>query len=92
MKTWSILLLSLFMGACVTPPTMEELKVQAWQTGDWTAVERREDALARRAARLAENAPLMCPEGTVEYCEERIGDQECFCVSRRALEEALGWN
>jgi hypothetical protein len=92
MKTWSILLLSLFLGACATPPTMEELEAQAWQTGDWSAVERREDFLARRAARQARNTGPMCPDGTIEFCEQRAGDRSCACVSRRALKDAFGWD
>ena len=92
MKTWRILLLPLLLGACVTPPTMEELEAQAWQTGDWSAVERREDALARRAARQAQNASLMCPDGAIEYCEERIGELKCSCVSRVAIMDAFGWD
>ncbi len=92
MKTWSILLLSLSLGACATSPTMEDLEAQAWQTGDWSAVERREEALVRRAARRAENARLMCPDGTVSYCEQRVGTMECRCVSSRAIQDAFGWN
>ncbi len=92
MKTWSILLVSLLLGACATPPTMEELEAQAWQTGDWSAVERREEALARRAARRAQNASPACPDGAIQYCEERIGTMECRCVSSRAIRDAFGWN
>ena len=92
MKTWSILVLILFLGACATPPTMEELEAQAWQTGDWSAVERREDALARHAARQANSAGLACPNGAIEYCESRVGRMNCRCVSSRVIQNAFGWN
>lgn len=92
MKTWSILILVMALAACAAPPTMEELEATAWQTGDWTAVERREDALVRRAERRMARQVPQCPSGTAAYCVERLGDRTCSCVSRKTFESIIGWN
>ena len=88
MKTRRLLILPLILalGACAPTQTLEELEFQALQTGDWSAVERRERAMARRA----ETAMLECPHGMISYCEDRIGETTCQCVSRRALDEFFG--
>ena len=78
--------IALALGACAAPPTLEELEFQALQSGDWSAVEKRERVMARRA----EKAGPACPQGAILYCEERAGDQACQCVSRRALNDLLG--
>ncbi len=88
MKTTSILILALLAGACATPPTLEELEFEALRTGDWSAVERRERAMARRAAR----EPVSCPEGQIQFCETRVGDRSCQCVGRRDIDMLFGWN
>lgn len=85
MKTWGILILALSLGACATPPTMEELEAQAWLTGDWTAVERREDAMARREARRADSTNAVCDYGLVAYCETDLGTRRCTCVNHDTM-------
>ncbi len=88
MKITSILIIALLAGACATPPTLEELEFEALRTGDWSAVERRERAMARRAARQ----PIDCPKGEIEFCDSQFGQRRCECVGRRAIDMLFGWN
>lgn len=88
MKITCILLLALVAGACATSPTIEELEFEALRTGDWSAVERREKAVQRRAERRR----MSCPNGLVELCESRGGQSRCECVDRRAIDAMFGWN
>ena len=87
MKTASILILTLLTGACATPPTLEELERKALLTGDWSAVDRRELYLARRAVR----SPEQCADGNVSVCMDRIGKRVCECVDRTALDGVLSF-
>ena len=88
MKIACILILALVAGACAAPPTLEELEFEALQTGDWSAVERREKSIERRAERHR----MSCPNGLIEYCESRGGPGRCECVDRRAIDALFGWN
>lgn len=88
MKITSLLMIALLAGACAAPPTLEELEFEALQSGDWSAVERRERAMARRAARQ----PVQCPKGEIEFCDSRFGERTCECVGRRAVNMLFGWN
>jgi hypothetical protein len=88
MKTSCIVILTLVFAACATPPTLEELEFQALQTGDWSAVDRRERALSRRT----KDHGLDCPKGLTTYCSEVLGRQQCSCVSRETVESLFGWN
>ena len=83
MKTLAILFIGLFLIGCVTTPapTLEQLEIQAMLTGDWSAVEKREQALKRRLARQ----PLQCESGYVTYCELDFVEKRCSCVHRDLL-------
>lgn len=87
MKTASILILALLTGACATPPTLEDLELKARLTGDWSAVDRRERYLERRAAR----SPERCFDDNVSVCMDRIGKRVCECVDRDALDGVLSF-
>lgn len=76
---------SAMTAACAPLPTLEELESEALQTGDWTAVEKRERLIAKRNARR----PLQCPTGTVSYCERHVGRLECQCVSRSTFGDVI---
>ena len=85
MKTRSILImpLALVLAACATPPTLDELEFQALQTGDWSAVEKRERSMARRAVREIPD----CASDLVPVCRDSWGENDCHCVSRRSIKE-----
>lgn len=87
MKCMGVLLLSFLIG-CAPVTTLEELEAQAYVSGDWSEVEKRERIIARREARKGPT----CPGSAVAVCERRVGGQRCNCVSRDALRDMLsGW-
>ncbi len=83
MKAIGNLILILMLGGCAAVPTLEELEDQALLTGDWSQVEKRERTIARRQA--AE--PLDCAEGYMSYCETRIVNTQCRCVSYTVMRD-----
>lgn len=87
MKGIIILMLALLVG-CAEVTTLEDLELAAMQSGDWSAVERRERAVARRAQRSRTD----CPSGSIPVCEQRPGETRCHCTSQddvRAIFERL---
>jgi hypothetical protein len=62
---------------CAEVKTLEELELAAIQSGDWSAVEKREQSMARRKARRGPS----CPSGSIAVCEVRGGDRQCQCAS-----------
>ena len=64
------------LGGCGSYQTLEELEKQAFLTGDWSAVERRERIIQRRKARSGN----ICPAGSVAVCEAFAGSSRCSCV------------
>lgn len=83
MKGTGILVLLLMLGGCAVVPTLEELEDQALLTGDWSQVEKRERTIARRQA----GEPLDCAAGYVSYCETRIANTQCRCVSYTVMRD-----
>ena len=72
----------ILLAGCSAAPTMEALETQALLTGDWTAVEKREHAIARRASR----ATVQCPPGYIAICDVRAGERNnCACADRDAF-------
>jgi len=84
MKGFGVLVLCMLVG-CAGRPTMEQLETHALASGDWSAVESREKAHARRGPR----ASLQCPAGRIEICSNRLGSRQCSCNSRSALRNML---
>ena len=84
MKIATLFALIMLVG-CVAQPTMDELQTQAFLTGDWSAVERREQAILRRDNRQG----IQCPAGHVGLCEGRFGDMRCSCVKRSTISMLL---
>jgi hypothetical protein len=71
-----VVLLSLIaMASCVSRPSLEELEDDAGQTGDWAAVERREELVKER---LESTAPR-CPDGLSKDCVEEPSGIACYC-------------
>ena len=77
----------LVLAGCSGVTPLAELREQAFLTGNWNAVERREQMIARRDAHRG----IQCPPGAISYCEKRIGQKRCACVSKDELETALSW-
>ena len=85
MKSIGVVLALCLLGGCGTYYTLEELEQQAMLTGDWSQVEQRERILARRAQRLR----TTCPNGSVNYCENRGDGKRCACVDSDAVEQLI---
>ncbi len=74
------------VAGCANGPTLEQLEAQAFATGDWAAVEKRE----RRQQRRNKHAGISCPPGTVSFCESFVSVNRCACVSRRDAYALVG--
>lgn len=85
MKIIGVFILGVLAG-CSSYQTLEELEEEALVTGDWSAVEERERILAKRAIRHG----LVCPAGSMSYCESWAGLKEkCACIPDDAGEVLL---
>lgn len=79
MESWMkfVILFSLVVVAsCALSPTLEQLEDEAITTGDWTAVERREEVVKER---LETSAPG-CPVGLIKKCVEEPSGIQCYCI------------
>ena len=85
MKVLIGLLALCFVIGCAPVKSLEQLEAEASVSGDWSAVEKRERILARRAATTGPS----CPEGYVSYCERFGGFERCGCVTRTSMREML---
>lgn len=65
-----------FLAGCSGSPTLQELEDQALVSGDWSAVEEREQLLERKG----EGKALDCPTGYLSTCFEVGLRMECACV------------
>jgi hypothetical protein len=63
---------------CAARPTLEQLEDEANTTGDWTAVDRREDVIKERRETTAPG----CPVGLSKKCYEAHSGIECYCIQR----------
>lgn len=75
------------LAGCGTTVPLAELERHALLTGDWSAVEAREQQIARRAARRGPK----CPGGQVGYCESSFGHERCACVDSSVLADVFAW-
>ena len=76
----------LLLVACADFKTLEELEFAALQSGDWSAVEQRENNIARRKAQQG----IKCPSGLLPICDQRGRRARCSCTSHDDLEVLLG--
>ena len=75
----------LALTGCSGYSTLEELEAQALVTGDWSAVEKRERIIARRAARRGPK----CPTGSVSVCQNDLGSKRCSCMQQESVRDIL---
>ena len=76
MKYISLLVLIALVG-CASPPTTEELEVDAAKTGDWSAVEERE----HMNEKMRVTPKLKCPEHLILLCIKDGAHEACHCAS-----------
>ena len=68
-------LISIDAVGCGSRPTLEQLEGEAITTGDWTAVERREELIKERRELTAPG----CSVGLTKTCVEEPSGIECYC-------------
>ena len=68
-------ILLVILAGCAGSPTLEELEDEAIVSGDWSAVEEREELLKRKGKNV-----LQCPSGFVSSCYEVGLRVDCKCV------------
>ena len=76
MKGLLVLSAALLVG-CADLKTLEELELAALESGDWSAVERRERSIAKRRAREAS----ACATGYILVCGSSVAQKQRFCSS-----------
>ena len=87
MKILLVISLFLVLAGCTAAPTLEELEFAALESGDWSEVKKRERAIARREARMAEQ----CPVGRMRVCVKRAAGNECGCVARDEFRDVFAF-
>ena len=78
-----VLLAVLAMAACADTRTLEDLEKEAMETGDWTAVERREKKMEEQLARQEAG----CRTTETLVCESLGSTSRCYCVRKHDI-----WN
>jgi len=73
------------LAGCATRPTMQQLESEALVTGDWSAVQQRENAIKRRQQRQGPE----CPPRSISYCVQSFGETRCACVARESIYSAF---
>ena len=73
---FAMLIIVLVLAGCASRPSLEELEQEALVTGDWTAVESREQLLERRRDRVG----YSCPDEMTRVCIDDGAGDECYCV------------
>ena len=79
MEGWTkfVILFTLVIAAgCASRPTLEQLEDEAMTTGEWTAVERREEVIKERRESTAPG----CPVGLIKKCFEEQSGIQCYCL------------
>lgn len=75
MKGLAGLVAVIMLCACADVKTLEELEVEARETGDWSAVEKREKKLAEKQARREAG----CRGTETLLCDNIGGVSRCYC-------------
>jgi hypothetical protein len=78
MKIANFILLCFLVG-CAARPSLEQLEKEAMASGDWSAVEQREEAMRR----YDPNNGGTCPAGQDRVCYENPAGENCRCRFHR---------
>jgi hypothetical protein len=71
-----VLFTLVFVASCSLRTTLEQLEGEALITGDWVAVERREELIKERREVSAPG----CPAPLSKKCIEEQSGIECYCL------------
>jgi len=80
MKITSLIVLFSLAG-CATKPSLEQLEDEAMVSGDWSAVEEREQS-PNRLGSVIEHS---CPNGRALICVKNGLREVCECVNSRSI-------
>ncbi len=78
MKIANLIVLCFLVG-CAARPSLEQLEKEAMASGDWSAVEQREEAMRR----VDPNNGGTCPSGQAKVCHENPAGEHCECYLAR---------
>ncbi len=70
-----------FLAGCAAKPSLEQLEDEAMVSGDWSAVEKREQS----SSRLNPANDRSCPTGHAIVCVKNGMHEECECVNSRSI-------
>ncbi len=85
LKKFLVLMGTLLLTGCGSMPSLEQLEDQAFLSGDWSAVEKREKLIARRTAIRGPQ----CPVSMVAVCEKRGAQNRCGCIEKAKLRQLM---
>jgi len=71
-----VLITLVFVASCSLRPPLEQLEDEAITTGDWAAVERREELIKERREVSAPG----CPAPFSKKCIEEQSGIQCYCL------------
>ncbi|MGI9271439.1 MAG: hypothetical protein ACR2QT_06670 [Woeseiaceae bacterium] len=72
-----ILIALVLVAGCAARQSLEELEDEAMQTGEWDAVERREEVVKKS---LESRGPG-CPPRHTKHCVEEQSGIQCYCLA-----------
>ncbi len=78
MKIANLIVLCFLVG-CAARPSLEQLEKEAMASGDWSAVEQREENMRS----YDPNNGNACPAGQHKVCYENPAGENCRCRSNR---------
>ena len=81
MKNIAVLVAVSLLLACSSYQSLEELRQEAEETGDWSKVEERERILVKRAIRHG----VVCSTGEVYMCEK----ERCSCYPSETMDDMV---
>lgn len=76
---YAAIAISLLLVGCASSPETEELERQALETGDWSAVERRERVADKRRRQVSPDQG--CADTQMVFCESLGSMEKCSCMS-----------
>jgi len=78
MKITSLVVLC-FLAGCAARPSLNQLEEEAMVSGDWSAVEQREEEIRRHDPNIGGT----CPSGQAKVCYENPAGENCECYVAR---------
>ncbi len=86
-RNLTVLVACQLLGSACAPSTVQLIK-EAHENGDWSRVEKQQDAELKRQAGTTS---LVCADGQVGVCSgsEKLSQRECVCAHKASLRRAF---